>query len=207
MAEILIVIAVLAVIGAIASQIIVVSITGNKVASEKNLALGILNETFEAVDSIATEKWQDIYNLTKGSVNYYSQASSTKWVAASGTENINVGGIDFTRYFNVQNVCRETSPGSDGRDITGITDDNGTSATCNTSGGIHDPSTQKITATVNWTTNQTISSAEYISRWRNKVCLQTNWSSAGSSGVKACPDTTYDSAVNLSTGDTLQISQ
>jgi type II secretory pathway pseudopilin PulG len=204
--EILVVVGITAIIGSIAAQIIYAGMVGNKVSSERNIALGLAEGTFEEVQNVAIEKWQNIYNLNKGSTAYYPQESSGKWIISSGSEQVVVGNITFTRYLYIKNVCRESS--GDGRNITGVTDSNGSATTCTTSGGVFDPSTQKIVVTVSWPAAgaNPVSMSDFISRWPNKSCNQTSWQTSGSSGAKNCPDTTYDSATDLDVGTELQLS-
>jgi hypothetical protein len=79
----------------------------------------------------------------------------------------------FSRYFTVQNVCRATSTNN----ITGVSDSGGTSTTtCVTSGGNIDPSTELVTVTVSSNGITPLVLPEYITRWRNEVCVQQSWS-------------------------------
>ncbi len=201
--EILVAIGALAVIGVLSSQLLLVNLQSSKSSGEKNVGLGIYEETFEAAKTVAAEDWQNLYALTKATTNYYVQKSAGKWIFTEGSENVVINEITYTRYFTVQNICRDSST----KDVTGISDSNGTAETCVTEGGSFDPSTQKINIQVSWPSAEPISASEYITRWQNDICLQTVWSSGGSSGVKNCPDATYESASNLTTGNTLQISQ
>lgn len=199
--EILVAISALAVIGLLTSQLLLINMQSNKAAGEKNVGLGFYDETFETAKTVAAENWQNLYGLTKGSTNYYPQKSGGKWIFTQGSENIVINDITYTRSFTIQNVCRNNSTKS----VTGITDNNGIDTTCLASGGSFDPSTQKINIQVSWPISEPISSGEYVTRWRNNICLQTSWQSSGSSEVKICPDTTYESSTNLTTGDALQI--
>lgn len=198
--EILIAISAAAIIVTIGGQIIYVSMQGNKISGDRDVAMGLVNETFEAVRGAATEKWQNVFDLTEGTTNYYPNISAGKWVLTSGTENVIINNITYNRSFTVQNVCRDTGAQ---RNITGITDTSGSTATCATSSGSYDPSTQRITAYVSWPNASAISSSEYITRWMNKVCTQTSWSAG--SGVSTCPATLYESQSNITTGVSLQL--
>jgi len=187
--EILITITVVAVVAGIGSQLIVGSLRSNKFSNERNAALGLVEETFEAVRNSSSERWQNIYDLTKDTAQYYPQQSSGKWQIAAGTESVVVNGITYTRYFNISNVSRDTSS----RNIEN---------TYNSAN--NDPSTQKITTTVSWPDAEPMISSEYITRWRNKACLQTDWQSVGS-GTSTCPANNYGSASNITTGNNLQL--
>lgn len=198
--EILIVISAAAIIVAVGAQAVFVSLQSSKISGERGVAMDLLRETHEAVKSAATEKWQNVFSLSKGAANYYPQNSSGRWLLTAGSEDVIINSITYTRYFAVQNMCRDAST----RDVTGITDTNGTAATCADSGGTYDPSTQKINVLVSWSGADTVSSSEYITRWMNKVCSQTSWSSIGS-GVENCPAATYESSTNITAGDNLQL--
>ena len=197
--EILVSIGVAAVIIALGAQLFYVSQRANKIAGEKNVGIGLLEETFDATRSATTEKWQNLFDLTKGSTNYYPQASGTKWALTSGSESVTISGIIYTRSFTVQNVCRHDTT----RDITGITDSNGSATTCAGS-PVNDPSTQKVNVTISWPDADALTASDYVTRWRNKICLQTAWSTVSSS-VTTCPDTTYDSQTNITPGTDLQL--
>ena len=166
----------------------------SKIAADTTVALGLVSETHEAVRAVAHEKWQNLFNITKNSA-YYPQASSGKWTLTAGTQTVTINNINYSRSFITQNMCRNQTSQIFG-DVTGITDGptvtDGTFTTCTVSGGAYDPSTQKVTVTVSWMGDTGITTSEYVSRWRNKICNQTSWQTAGSSGSKNCPDTTYD---------------
>lgn len=194
--EVLVAIAAAAIIVALGSQMVYVSLKSGDSAGKKNIALGLSGEIFEAVRNSATEKWQNLYNLNKDGANYYPTSTVGKWAVATGTENIVINDVVYTRSFTVQNVCRDDST----RNITGITDSNGSSTVaCVISGGSPDPSTQKVNVTVSWPNADPVVSNEYVTRWRNKICLQTAWSGTGS-GTTTCPATTYGSQNNIDFG-------
>ena len=71
--ELLLAIAAAAVIIMLGPQLLMVSLCSGKVSSERDAAVGLAKETFEAVRAAAGEKWQNLYNLTKGSAAYYPQ--------------------------------------------------------------------------------------------------------------------------------------
>lgn len=191
--EVLVAIAAAAIIVTLGSQMVYVSLKSGDSAGKKNIALGLSGETFEAVRNSAVEKWQNLYNLNKDGTNYYPTSTAGKWAVATGTENIVINDVVYTRFFIVQNVCRDDST----RNITGITDSNGSSTTaCVASGGNPDPSTQKVSVTVSWLNADPINSSEYVARWRNKACVQTTWSGTGS-GTTTCPATTYGGQTNI----------
>ncbi len=207
--EILVVVSALAIIGAISAQVILVSMRSSETANEKNVALGLSEEIFESVRNVAAERWLDIYkppdgtgdpSANKGDSNhYYPSQLNGKWVFASGTEAITINNLDYTRYFTINNVCREDAS----RNISGVSPCAG--------GSSDDPSTQKITVSVNWSDGESISASEYEMRWRNKVCAQTNWSGGKTyptDSTSTCPTTVYyndDGNADMSAGGTIKL--
>ncbi len=199
--EVLVAVAIIVIIATVGIHLIYTSLVGTKSAGDRNVGLGLTEETFEAVEAAATEKWQNLYDLTKGSANYHPQKSSGQWVLTSATEDVVINSITYTRSFTIQNVCRDDTT----RAVTGITTSGGSTTDC-ASGSSHDPSTQRVTAVVSWPNADALTSSQYLSRWRNKLCEQTTWS--GTSGeVKDCPDTTYESATDITPGESLELPQ
>ena len=199
--ELLIVIAVAAIVLGVGSQLVLVSIRSNKNVGENDASVQLRQEVYEAVISVATAKWQNVFNLLHDGTVYHPTISSGSWILTSGTENVTIDGIVYTRSFTVQHVCRVASAP---RSITGITDTSGSATTCAGSGGTFDPSTEQVSTTVSWPNGTTLTGADYITRWRNKVCNQTTWSSTGS-GPATCPSTLYDTKTNITTGSNLQL--
>jgi hypothetical protein len=78
----------------------------------------------------------------------------------------------FNRYFYIENVCRTSDANYE---LAGV-------APCD-GGEVDDPSTQRITGVVEWSGKDEISNfslVRYLTRWRNEVFHQTDWS--GGSG-------------------------
>lgn len=137
--------------------------------------------------------------------------NSAKWQigscggASCGTsDDFTQNNITYNLNFYIQNVCRDNAQATAVLDVTAT---DGTTTTC-TSPYVYDPSTQKITASVSWASGATLTRSEYITRWKNRACVFTNWSTAdGGSVVKEeCPTASYDSAVTMTTGAALTIS-
>ncbi|MBI5400871.1 MAG: type II secretion system protein [Candidatus Yonathbacteria bacterium] len=190
--ELLIAISVLAIVLSVGTQAVYVSLQSGKTSAESDVAIGLANEALEAVRSTAEEKWQNIYTLTKTTQHYYPAQSAGKWVLTAGDETIALNTANYTRYVTIENVnrCNDTS-----RLIASSTP--GCTPSTNYS---DDPSTQKVAVAVSWQGNGSpVTVSDYFFRFRNIVCLQTSWTSSGSSGVKPCTDTTYDTATNLGT--------
>ncbi|MBI4692262.1 MAG: type II secretion system protein [Candidatus Terrybacteria bacterium] len=189
--EILISMAVLVLILSLGVQIGAVSFQANKISREKDVALNLLNETMEAVRAVSDEKWQNLYNLTKIDRHYYPQQSGGKWIFVQGDEAIAINGVNYTRYFIVENTSRDPAT----NDIQPVYNELN-----------EDFSTQKVSVFVTWPGAGPLSSSQYIFRWRNKICSQTEWQLAGSTGVKICPDTSYDTKTDtIATDGSLQL--
>jgi hypothetical protein len=184
------------------AQLMYVSLRSSQVAGDRNVGLGLVEEGMGAVDAIATEQWQNIYMLVKTGTHYHPTATSGRWTAVPGDDAIVVGAKTYTRYVTIGNVCRDAVV----RNITGLTDTNGSAMTCTASGGTFDPSTQSIAMYVQLPDGgDTLSTGTYLLRWRNKTCVQTNWSGGTGSGVTSCPDTTYGSKANITAGMDLKL--
>jgi hypothetical protein len=201
--EVLIAIAVAAAIAILGSQLVFVSLAGNKITGDNNVASGLVEETLEAARAAATENWLNIYSLTHGNIQYYPQKSAGKWILSAGVETIPLNTSVYHRYFTLQNVCRDISS----RAITGISDSGGSAVTCNDiSGSRIDPSTQKITAYVAWPAAATSSDAYFLTRWRNQICVNTNWAGGKNyptDNVFVCSgsvNTYYNDDGNIDTG-------
>ena len=123
-----------------------------------------------------------IYNLNKGPAALYFLATTTSgttiWQAVipGVSEDIReFEGIQFTRYFYLENVCRNFA-GALGQAVYPPT-------TCVASE--EDPSTQKVTAVVSWLQNgehQQIQVSKFLTRSRNQVFVQTDWSGGPAPG-------------------------
>lgn len=182
--ELLIVISLLAIILSVGTQAVYVSLQSGKISGERDIAVGLASEALEAVRGATEEKWQNIYDLTKASQHYKVVPSGNKWTLATGDEAIAINNASYTRYVVIENVSRDAGT----RMI-----DTGTN---------YDPSTQKVTVTVSWPYADPVVMTDYFLRWRNKVCNQTDWSGGAGSGVKNCPNTSYDSISPAGTIDT-----
>lgn len=199
--EVLVAMAIASVVVVLGSQLIFVSLAGNKISGDNNTASGLAEETLEAARAAAAANWLNIYSLNHGSAQYYPQKIAGAWTLAAGTENVSLNS-QYNRYFTLQNVCRDISS----KLIVGVSDNGGADATCNNIPGSRiDPSTQKISVTVTWPGGSSLSESDYLTRWQNKACLQTSWTSVGGS-VYDCPSSFYGSTDgNIITGENLHL--
>ncbi len=185
-----------------ASNLLSISNIGSYRNKEQQTATFLAQELVENVSAYADAKWycvsvgscaatKGIYNLNKGSTNKYFLANMPfEWM--SGEETVAVSNINYIRHFFVENICRNP----DGS-IAGVQ-----SGTC---GGVtvEDPSTQKITVVIKWTTggqNFNLKLEKYIARIRNAAIVQTDWSGgSGQSGLYS-DVTKYDIATGAADG-------
>lgn len=198
--ELLMALSILAIILSLAAQSMFVSLQSEKTARDRDAAVGLLAETLEAVRAVSDERWRDLYDLTKGSQHYYTLQSDAKWSIAIGDEAVTVSDTQYSRYFVIEDVNRCADIGPDG--AYGIA----SSTACTPANNyLDDPGTQKVTAVVSWGEGSFISASEYLFRWRNSVCKQTDWSGLYNSGntVLSCGTgrfDTVDSSISTSTG-------
>lgn len=178
--ELLIVVSLLALILSVGAQGVFVSLQSGKVSGERDTASALATEGLEAVRAVAEEKWQNIYNLTKASQHYQIIQSGNRWTLGLGDEIISLNNATYTRYVTIGDVSRDPTTRLIESSYTSVNDD---------------PGTQKITVTVTWgpSNGESFSISDFVFRWKNKICNQTDWSGGVGSGVKNCPDTTYES--------------
>lgn len=193
--ELLVVIALLAVIVSVVANGVYLSMRSNKSSAERSVANALGAELMEATRSAADENWQNIYGLTKATQHYYatSTAPTGKWTLIAGDETVTLNGIAYTRYITINNVSRDSTT----RNI--LT----TYASAN-----DDPSTQLVTANVSWSGGAAVTFNEYFLRWKNKSCAQSSWTTGGTGNtVQLCSAATYDvkdAGINVTGGLHLQ---
>lgn len=111
----------------------------------------------------------------------------------------------FTRAFVVENICRTANASST---ILGSTDSGGTTGSCVASGGAYDPSTLKLSTIANWSTGATTTSltlTDYLTRWKNAVFYQNNWSGGATGGTYTDTGNTYTTSTNITATSSIRI--
>jgi type II secretory pathway pseudopilin PulG len=188
--ELLIVIGVIAIVIPLVAEIVVSSLHTNKWSVDNKSAVGLIDETIAAVESISFEKWQNISSKVTitgtstpdYSLPYYPLKSNGKWTLVQNIETI--PNSDYKRYFVIYDVCR----GADKNIVM-------TDGPC-TVQNPKDPSTQKIIVTVTWANNTNSSTKEYyLTRWRNRICQQSDWNGAGSATLNCGSSDSYQSTL------------
>ena len=139
-------------------------------------------ELMDNVTSFSEANWRNVYDLNKSPNQYYINIVSGGFAAVTGPENIVIEGVSYDRSFTVDNV---------NRDANGDISDTGTD----------DPSTQKITVTTSWQSageTKTIPFVKYLTRSRNAVFGQTDWSGGyGENGPLTNPNTRFSTSTNI----------
>lgn len=185
--EMLLLIGVIVMVGGLVSQITYASLQANKSASFSNVTEGLVNETLAGVTAAAYTEWHDVYGLEKtASDHYQANQVAGAWQISPGDETISLNGTAFTRYFTVSDVCRDDAT----KEV--VTADGVPPCTA---GNSDDPSIQKVTVQIVWNSGA-ISRSTYLTRWRNLLCQQTNWS-ATSTATSTCSGSSYGSGTNV----------
>ena len=179
--ELIIAIAITAVLAAIGAQLLNVSLYSAGVSEDRQAASRLAEEIFEALRAItfsnttSTQGWNRLYlppegtgNATssKGASNsYYVTIVANQWQIASGTEDVILEEKTFTRRFFIENICRDNT--SHSISTTTIT-------TC-LGGTYEDPGTQKVIVTISKTNAPDFEFSEYFTRYLNESSPQNSW--------------------------------
>ncbi len=193
--EILLAVAVAAIIIGGVSALVSVSLKSGQVSGEKSAASGLAEEGLEAMKVIAEGDWHNIYlppdglgnpDTSKGETEpnaYYvykkDNGGSFSWEltkdSAKGITNIN--GVNYTRKIYIFNVARNRTGA--GRQICVVPAD------C-PDGELNDPSTQRIKVKVSQSAGADIAIEEYLTRWKNNIYSQSGWSQAAPAAQADC---------------------
>ena len=184
--EVLVAIAIGAILVVAAVTIIAPALRVNTQASRVQIAASLAKELSDSVRVWAEGDWHSILDLATTSANtYYLIASSSPFTATSGVESVLVSTTTYSRYFYVEDVLRDSS------------------GYIATSSGSNDPSTKQVTVGYHWPQGTTTTYSFYLTRHRNNVFRQTDWS--GGSGQSG-PATTTNSQFSTSTSVILHAS-
>lgn len=174
------------------TALIAVNLRSSSESKMTQTASSLAQEAVDGAKSVAETNWNNFYGLAKGSDNRYFIATSTL-TAATGTESVSVGGYAFTRYFYIENVNR-TQCGIGSPTTTPTTPSCVNNFPLGSGDIAEDPSTQKITAVVEWTGGKRTTQEYYVSRTRNAAIRQTDWSGGGGdNSVMTHPNDRYAS--------------
>lgn len=181
--EIVVALAIVAVLVVGAVAVISSSLRIDVESTNHQIASFLNQELINNASAYSNSNWRNIYDLTKSPDKFYLADSGGIFSSPSGSETLTINGVDFERYFIVENVSR----------------DGGGSIESTYVSANDDPSTQKISVFTTWPTSggsATSSIDKYITRGGNIVFVQTDWSGdftdPPSVEIVALPDDAYD---------------
>ncbi len=178
--EILIAIAVVALIIGAVSNLFLVNLKNSRFSEGKNDALLLAQEGMEAMQAVAEKDWRNIYSPPSGSGNqitdkddpniYCLKIVSSLWTLAgpfpvSGPFpdcEIMLNDKKYTRKITIHNVKRN------GGEIS--------------TEGQDDPSTQKIKIAVSYSDGKDVVLEKDLTRWKNEIFIQSDWLGGSGSG-------------------------
>lgn len=153
-------------------------------------ALG--KELMDNVRVLAGSDWSDIKELATTSSNrFHLNVSTSPFTITSGTEDVVVATTTYVRSFYIDDAYRNVSGKIDG--------------SCSAPSGscFADPSTKRMTIEYSWPPSGGGSFTSYLTRSRNRVFLQTDWS--GGSGEEG-PITATSVSSYFSTSSGIDVS-
>ncbi|MBU6500672.1 MAG: prepilin-type N-terminal cleavage/methylation domain-containing protein [Patescibacteria group bacterium] len=139
-------------------------------------------ELMENVRVWSEGDWHRIASLATSSVNhYYLVTTGSPFASSTGDQTVIVSTTTYTRYFYVDDVYRDSG------------DNIATNGTL-----YYDPSTKKITVAYSWPQSATNTMYQYITRYRNNVFVQTDWSGgSGQSGPVTSTNNMFSTSTNI----------
>lgn len=198
--ELIIAIAITVVLAAIGAQLIGVSLRSAGSSEDRQVIVRLAEEVFEALRAITqgndvfSQGWNRLYLPPDGTgdpINSKSAANQYKivisvneWQIVNGSSTINLEGKEYSRYFIIENVSRDSNGA-----IESIYNSNN-----------NDPHTQKVTVYVFAPNGEQFTFSEYFSRYLNESTAQTSWISQGAGPYPATSTVVqYDTKQNIDT--------
>lgn len=149
----------------VAAMVIAPILKINTETNEAKVGGAWARELLENARTWTENDWHNLDGLSRGAPNYfYLSTSTTDFASSSGVESLIIGTTTYNRYFYIEDVCR------DGGDVYSIKE------SC---GGFDpiDPSVIKIILRYSWSPEYaTKTFSTLVTRFRNKVTAQTDWS-------------------------------
>ncbi len=157
------------------------------------IASSLSQEYMDNIQVMAESDWFSVYDIANGTPRYLT-ASGTTYAAISGSTSTVIMDKTFIRFFTVEENVKRDSCG-----VGNITESALTSCNMEIGSGYvaNDPSTLKITVTVtaDWgNRDRVFSQFQYLTRYRNLVFHQTDWS--GGNGQESFATTSEGAIVN-----------
>lgn len=166
------------------SATVFVGMRSNLHARQELVAAQLAQRTIGFVQSIGEADWNAIFNRSKGSGNlHFARPVGAGFEILTGTNAAVIDEITYTYSFWIENVMRDA-----GGAIVAT-------------GGVDDPSTQKISVQVRWESlgamRETVFHT-YLMRVRNNSSRFTNWvAGSGAEGPVFSPNDGFSSSENI----------
>lgn len=185
--ELLLAMAFFASIISVGTQVTLVSVRSSTESEKKDTAVRLARDLIESARAASDGDWYQIYNAPHGvSDPLIATSTSGVWKVILGVETVTLVNYTYTRSFTVASTSRDFIT----RSIHEVYDE-----------AQDDPSTQKITATVQIGNGNTVTFTEYFSRARNIICHQTEWGGGATAGTRICDaPTEHEDTTVIDTG-------
>lgn len=184
MIELLIAIAVGAILLGAAAAIIAPALRVNTTAVQAQVAGALGKELLENVRVFGEANWSNLASLSRtsstGPDNHYTLSTSSSPFSpiALGTssESVVVGTTTYTRYFYLNDVTRGYGSGNNPDIMTSVS--------------TVDPSTLLVTVVYGWPGSSLKVYSEYLTRYKNQILFQTDWSAGPTTTIVGATNTT-----------------
>lgn len=156
------------IIGGVAATI-GVTLRSNVSTKNSQTATALGQEVINELTDFTAGNWHNLDSLAAG-VQYRIATTGPAFTAQAGPETFTLDGKEFTRYFTYENVSRDVNNGNDIDPSASYNPVN------------DDPSTKKINVVVSWLENSSpanVTLNKFVTRSKNQVLLQTDWSGGG----------------------------
>lgn len=165
---------------------VVPALRGNSYATKNATALELARESLDGVITLAQSDWHTIAVLTPGTVQYNIETTESPFYIYEGYSEYNLGGVNYGRYFIIDDVYRDGS------------------GVITTNGGTYDPSTKKITVYYSFDGQPAKSLSGYLTRTHLSSFTQTDWSggAVGDTAVTTVSTSTFSASINVSYAST-----
>ncbi len=153
----------------------------NTETNESKIGASLGRELVENLRVFADRDWHNIDTLATGTLdtnNFYITSTNSIFVTSTGRENITIGTTTYTRYFFLEDICRDGA-GS----LTTSSPSAATSCENLLPPLVSDPSTKKATVVFRWPQGATSTFSTLFTRWKSKIFWQTDWSKGVTSTI------------------------
>jgi len=181
--EVLIAVAIGAILITAGISVIVPALRSNSQAAKVQTAASLGKELLDNIRVWSEGNWNNLLALATGTGNtYYLNASSSPFTASApgSVQSSVVSTTTYNRYFYLSDVYRDSA----GNIVT--------------SGGTYDPSTKQVTVVYGWLGGTTNMMTTYVTRSRNAVFIQNDWSGgAGQNGPATSTNSQFSTSSNI----------